>query len=74
MVIFKGSPPWWEQLGRAELNSAVLILAKHKAILTIIIRSGFLLLVVIVIFDACQCQLTQLRVPVHSVGTCCKVL
>ena len=68
-----------EQWGRALttswlLNRVVLILAQCKVILTIVIRVGFLLLVVIVVIDTCQCQLTQLWVTVHSVGTCCKVL
>ena len=35
------------------LTRAVLILAKHEVVLTIIIRVGFLLLVIIII-DACQ--------------------
>ena len=52
MVMFRGNLSWHEQWGRVELDGAVLFLAKHEVILTIVVRVGSLLLVIIII-NAC---------------------
>ena len=48
----KGKLSWHEPWGRVELDEAVLVLVKHKVILTIVIGVGFLSLAIIIV-DAC---------------------